>query len=1156
MQCVGRVNDDNALRVLFTNICDVSEGSFAYIFPTRGRSIGRASLGLATPPGRTAASNTFVDASFTSEHFINSLGIFAAAVPTDPASFYQTGVRIIKQRVPTSCLPLYREALHFVARLLLSSRDSEALWKLLLLFDGLILAPVEAPDTIPAAIKRRIRWLRSGDWTPLLKELKYRAGRNSTNVSPLSSDPKLNRALRASAVINRTGSLKGGGAALSAPSNPPPQAQGAAAARFRTLNPMAGVDVVPDGSETLRRPLAPPTDPPPPPVSFTVQEVLKKVRRANKSAAGGPSGTDYMTLGAWFHEDDATSETLTTVLNLIAAGIVPKSIVRLLTAGRGLCVPKDEKGGLRPIVVGAVLLRLIGSLALQKENTAISRYFLEPRPIQFGVGVQGGCELMAAAVEAHLGSNPSHISMGCDAANAFNSVCRTKLWPVLRRRFSSMEAFVRVLYGTEADILFADGVDLVVVKNSVGTRQGCSMGSFIFALMIHPYLIQLAEEFPDVLVLAFADDVNLTGPPERVVLAYLRWKELYGEELQGALRDDKGKIFAPESTGVTAASLSRLGLPCGQQPCGAEGVKMVHDGFRILGAPVGTDAFKVAFAMDRVNAIIDAIDTASHMPEIQLQHLLTSGSLIQRITFLLRNIPGGERSLFQEVMVKYDAAVMDAPRRHARLLVLPPLATQLAGLSQSNGGLGYRTWAKTADAAYLASYVHTSRQFANMFPQLAPQFPDVLDLPSYDVALRASPSARYALRALARIEAAEVAIGLTRACLTRDRNQPLRHLQHSLATIVDDAAHLLATEAISYSDDRSHPRHMAVHLSHCGDPTTMSLVPRDPQTTFSNADFTTALRRRLLVQLQQLPEDRAGECLTCPTCGERSDQPYGSTTAPRVDVFGDHALRCSKGSKLRTVWHDGIKYVYAFLAKMAGVSRVLEPEQMMLFSNDRPDLALHDRLGFFTVVADIRTVVPSNDGECPGAAATPGHAAAVGAAAKDSKWVPQATAQGLSFFALVSEDGGRLGVGALRFVDLLASHAGTSVGERKAFVTFALQRLRCATVKGACALINNRSPTGIQPGRRCRGLLPLGEPRPRPAASQSRVAPPPQAVQPPWLRTEFPAPPLLQRLGPWVEPPYLPGALEGTAPPASPVTGHTTTNTTPFTAEPMRTALA
>ena len=63
----------------------------------------------------------------------------------------------------------------------------------------------------------------------------------------------------------------------------------------------------------------------------------------------------------------------------------------------------------------------------------------------------------------------------------------------------------------------------------------------------------------------------------------------------------------------------------------------------------------------------------------------------------------------------------------------------------------------------------------------------------------------------------------------------------------------------------------------------------------------------------------------------------------------------------------------------------------------------------------------------------------------------QAAAQGLAFHALVSEDGGRLGVGAARFVNFLATHAGSSMGERRAFVSFALQRLRCAAVKGACA---------------------------------------------------------------------------------------------------------
>ena len=69
-------------------------------------------------------------------------------------------------------------------------------------------------------------------------------------------------------------------------------------------------------SEVTRRALDPPRDSPLKPISFNVQEVLKKVRRANKAAAGGPNGTDYMTLSTWFAEDDATSAVLTDVLSL------------------------------------------------------------------------------------------------------------------------------------------------------------------------------------------------------------------------------------------------------------------------------------------------------------------------------------------------------------------------------------------------------------------------------------------------------------------------------------------------------------------------------------------------------------------------------------------------------------------------------------------------------------------------------------------------------------------------------------------------------------------------------------------------------------------------------------------------------------------------
>ena len=100
--------------------------------------------------------------------------------------------------------------------------------------------------------------------------------------------------------------------------------------------------------------------------------------------------------------------------------------------------------------------------------------------------------------------------------------------------------------------------------------------------------------------------MNLCGEPADVVEAYKRWKQLYTEELQGSLRDDKGVVFAPEISGATTASLSRLGLPCGTQDDGSVGVKVVHDGLRVLGAPVGTLSFKQDFVRARVEDILEA----------------------------------------------------------------------------------------------------------------------------------------------------------------------------------------------------------------------------------------------------------------------------------------------------------------------------------------------------------------------------------------------------------------------------------------------------------------------------------------------------------------------------------------------------------------------
>ena len=84
------------------------------------------------------------------------------------------------------------------------------------------------------------------------------------------------------------------------------------------------------------------------------------------------------------------------------------------------------------------------------------------------------------------------------------------------------------MYGEASSSIFHDdGVGRTEVKSSAGTRQWCSWGSFLYCLTIQPLLQQLADEFLDCVVLAFADDVRILEPPRQAAVTYERWKFLY-----------------------------------------------------------------------------------------------------------------------------------------------------------------------------------------------------------------------------------------------------------------------------------------------------------------------------------------------------------------------------------------------------------------------------------------------------------------------------------------------------------------------------------------------------------------------------------------------------------------------------------------------------
>ena len=174
---------------------------------------------------------------------------------------------------------------------------------------------------------------------------------------------------------------------------------------------------------------------------------------------------------------------------------------------------------------------------------------------------------------------------------------------------------------------------------------------------------------------------------------------------------------------------------------------------------------------------------------------------------LLRNIPGGEITIFSEVAAKYDSAILSTVNRITRYPSLPSPAHQIAILPLSCGGLGYRTWSSTADSAFLAAYTNAAEKFPTLFPDkpyLATRTPHPSNFDSH--VLPTSSKAKFAARALHRLQSKMPPIlEALSPPSTENRSRTSRGLQHTISSLVDEADAALTLEAIKRTDCPSYP---------------------------------------------------------------------------------------------------------------------------------------------------------------------------------------------------------------------------------------------------------------------------------------------------------------------------------------------------------------
>jgi len=297
-----------------------------------------------------------------------------------------------------------------------------------------------------------------------------------------------------------------------------------------------------------RRPIAPP-DESVPQVSFTESSVRRAVLSFPAGSSGGVDGLtpqhlkDMITIQG---QSGPLLTALTSFINLIATHGVPESIKAIFFGGRLIALKKKD-GGIRPIVVGLCLRRLVSKLM---NNYAIDKISNLISPTQLGVGVAGGVEAAVHAARRYVDNlNKDEAVVKLDFCNAFNTLRRDSILEAIHATLPEMYSYVHASYASSSNLSY----DNTNILSQEGIQQGDPIGPMLFCLTLHPVISRCSSE----LRIAYLDDITLGGHLASLSVEVNCLKR-DASEIGLALNESKCEIISDENISSLPSSLSRF----------------------------------------------------------------------------------------------------------------------------------------------------------------------------------------------------------------------------------------------------------------------------------------------------------------------------------------------------------------------------------------------------------------------------------------------------------------------------------------------------------------------------------------------------------------------------------------------------------------------
>jgi len=740
----------------------------------------------------------------------------------------------------------------------------------------------------------------------------------------------------------------------------------------------------------------------------TLREAL---RTAPRGTAGGGSGwlTEHLR-GFSLDGGDAGFRFVHTVLQQVARGSVPPVVGEALAASIGVPLDKDGLGiNPRPLALGEVIHRAAFRAVCRQCGFDFESVL---SPLQYGVNVRGGAEQISLALQLLLAQDPSRIIIQVDVKNAFNSLNKATFFHQILEHFPHLLGAVGAFYLGSGNLYYRRDDGGVEVLSSVsGVRQGDPLGPVLFALGIHPALLEVDRLFrcQGVIILAYADDIHLVGPPDATYAAFDLLRRLLGPAEGFPLGFPS---VQPAGLTISAGKCWAWG-PSGIYPEGMATdphVKVAPEGLTALGLPVATAVSMESATLARVMGLgkprqwgsrMRALDMlAEHgglhgfAAALRLKEVTADPCLVYPLRCLLPSITMAAAAAADARSLDFFGRGIDASVVEQALLA--PGGWRAASLSlprqQHFGGHNYTRAVAIAPIAFTGGWLANAPALLQRVPELqgaiapiyaalqaglraavdaAPPAADGAGTRPARATVCPGSSSLVAVARRAALAALEAALPADISIVPSPSSEALVALQKSVLaecvhTIVTPARADILTAAAELTVERGPQPGWQHSLTMAAAPAAYAEVAEarlreDPDSPAAAARFQARAEFGAVAFSAALPlggrASLAGEELVW-TYRQQLRLPIpgfvGGSRCPRcasaaLDVYGDHADECKgegmPGLHIRA--HDQVRDTVYAMARRAGVRDArIEPQRLVEGTQERPaDVLLPGSLG-------------------------------------------------------------------------------------------------------------------------------------------------------------------------------------------------------------------